>query len=176
MNDSWMIVWICDVKIWQTGLRLRLREACWMIEWGIKHIIYLRKSRWINYSRYRVPVPGTCRTRLSQSLDLPDATGVAASAWLLQIAYTSTSSCAKLYAAQPSDMGGTIVPSTALTSDDLDTQMAPVQIMLFVAALFIYVRTFYTCTWSCTSFHYNISAHLFTFLYWKLSEVARVYS
>ena len=38
------------------------------------------------------------------------------------------------------------VPSTALTSDDLDTQMAPVQIMLFVAALFIYGRTFYTCS------------------------------
>ena len=33
------------------------------------------------------------------------------------------------------------LPSTALTSDDLDTQMAPVQILLFVAALFIYGRT-----------------------------------
>ena len=40
----------------------------------------------------------------------------------------------------------TVIPSTALTSDDLDTQMAPVQILLFVAALFIYVRTFYTCS------------------------------
>ena len=39
-----------------------------------------------------------------------------------------------------------IVPSTALTSDDLDTQMTPVQIMLLVAALFIYGRTFYTCS------------------------------
>ena len=39
-----------------------------------------------------------------------------------------------------------LVPSTAPTSDDLDTQMAPVQILLFVAALFIYVRTFYTCS------------------------------
>ena len=38
------------------------------------------------------------------------------------------------------------VPSTALTSDDLDTQMAPVQILLFITALFIYCRTFYTCS------------------------------
>ena len=38
------------------------------------------------------------------------------------------------------------VPSTALTSDDLDTQMTPVQIMLLVAALFIYGRIFYTCS------------------------------
>ena len=30
-----------------------------------------------------------------------------------------------------------IIPSTALTSDDLDTQMAPVHIVLFVAVLFI---------------------------------------
>ena len=36
--------------------------------------------------------------------------------------------------------------STALTSDDLDTQMAPVHILLFVAVLFIYGRTFYTCS------------------------------
>ena len=39
-----------------------------------------------------------------------------------------------------------VVPSTALTSDDLDTQMTPVPIMLLVAALFIYGRTFYTCS------------------------------
>ena len=36
------------------------------------------------------------------------------------------------------------IPSTALTSDDLDTQIAPVHILLFVAVLFIYGRTFYT--------------------------------
>ena len=34
-----------------------------------------------------------------------------------------------------------LIPSTALTSDDLDTQMAPVHILLFVAVLFIYGRT-----------------------------------
>ncbi len=38
------------------------------------------------------------------------------------------------------------VPSNALTSDDLDTQRARVQILLFVAVLFIYRRTFYTCS------------------------------
>ena len=53
-----------------------------------------------------------------------------------------------------------VIPSTALTSDDLDTQMTPVQFLLFVAALFIYGTKFYTCSWSCTSFHYDISAHL----------------
>ena len=35
------------------------------------------------------------------------------------------------------------VPSTALISDDLDIQTAPVDILLFVAVLFIYGRTFY---------------------------------
>ena len=35
------------------------------------------------------------------------------------------------------------LPSTALTSDDLDTPRSPVQIMLFVAGLLIYGRTFY---------------------------------
>ena len=39
-----------------------------------------------------------------------------------------------------------VVPSTALISDDLDTQMDPVHIMLLVAALFIYGSTFYTCS------------------------------
>ena len=68
------------------------------------------------------------------------------------------------------------VPSNALTSDDLDTQRARVQILLFVAVLFIYRRTFYTCSWSYTNFHYDIFARFFYFFYWKLSEVARVYS
>ena len=39
-----------------------------------------------------------------------------------------------------------IVPSTALTSDDLDTPRAPVEILLFVAVLLIYGRTFYSCS------------------------------
>ena len=42
------------------------------------------------------------------------------------------------------------VLSTALTSDDLDTQMAPVHISVvcsrLLAVLFIYGRTFYTCS------------------------------
>ena len=53
------------------------------------------------------------------------------------------------------------IPSNALTSDDLDTQRARVQILLFVAVLFIYRRTFYTCSWSYTNFHYDIFARFF---------------
>ena len=46
----------------------------------------------------------------------------------------------------PTSLHWKCVPSNALTSDDLDTQRARVQILLFVAVLFIYRRTFYTCS------------------------------
>ena len=57
----------------------------------------------------------------------------------------------------------TDVTSTALTSDDLDTPQALVQTMSYLSVPFIYGRTFYICSRSGTSFHYDISTGFFNF-------------